>query len=103
MRLFARSLLAVLATVVTVTAFAQAPGAPPPGRRHDFGGGRMSGEERQRLREDLQRQHPGPGRAEPASDERARRYAEWQRMSPEQREGFRREMRDANRDFDRRR
>ena len=58
---------------------------------------------RQRLREDLQRQHPGPGRAEPASDERARRYAEWQRMSPEQREGIRREMRDANRDFDRRR
>jgi len=30
-------------------------------------------------------------------------YAEWQRMSPEQREGIRREMRDANRDFDRRR
>lgn len=103
MRLFVRSVLAVLVTAVTATAFAQAPGAPQPERRQDSGGGRMSGEERQRLREDLQRQHPGPGRAEPASDERARRYAEWQRMSPEQREGIRREMRDANRDFDRRR
>jgi uncharacterized membrane protein len=102
MRLFVRSVLAVLVTVVSATAFAQAPGGPPPGRR-DWGGGRMSGEERQRLREDLQRQHPGPGRADPANDERARRYAEWQRMSPEQREGIRREMRDANRDFDRRR
>jgi len=30
-------------------------------------------------------------------------YAEWQRLSPEQREGIRRDMRDYNRDFDRRR
>jgi uncharacterized membrane protein len=103
MRPFARLVLAVLMTAIAGTALAQPAGAPPPGRRHDFGGGRMSGEERQRLREDLQRQPPGPGRADPASDERARRYAEWQRMSPEQREGIRREMRDANRDFDRRR
>ncbi len=102
MRLIARLVLIGFVATVAVPVFAQAPG-PHPGRRHDGGGGRMSGEERQRLREDLQRQHPEPRRAEPGGDERARRYAEWQRMSPEQREGIRREMRDANRDFDRRR
>ena len=103
MRLFVRSVLAVLVTAVTATAFAQTPGAPQPERRQDSGGGRMSGEERQRLREDLQRQDPGPGRTEPTSDERATPCAEWQPVVPEQREGIRREMRDANRDFDRRR
>jgi hypothetical protein len=102
MRLVVRFVLAVLVASAARTALAQAPGGPPPGRRHD-GGARMTGEERQRLREDLQRQHADPRRAEPANEERARRYAEWQRMSPEQREGIRREMRDANRDFDRRR
>lgn len=66
----------------------------------------MSGEDRQRFREDLQRQqqYADPRRrGDPAGDERARRYAEWQRMSPEQREGIRRDMRDYNRDYDRRR
>jgi len=95
-------LMAAAVSVPAGAAYAQAPG----GRdrvRHDGGGGRMSGEERQRLREDLQRQHADPRRADPGGEERARRYAEWQRMSPEQREGIRREMRDANRDFDRRR
>lgn len=53
MRLFVRSVLAVLVTAVTATAFAQAPGAPQPERRQDQGGGRMSGEERQRLRVNL--------------------------------------------------
>ena len=103
MRNVYRLVVAVLLAANAMTAFAQ----PPGGRdrpRHDGGGGRMSGEERQRLREDLQRQHADPRRGgDPAGDERARRYAEWQRMSPEQREGIRREMRDANREFDRRR
>jgi hypothetical protein len=75
-------------------------------RRQEWGGaGRMSGEERQRLREDIQRQHIDPRRqgGDFAGEERARRYAEWQRMSPEQREGIRRDMRDYNRDYDRRR
>jgi Ni/Co efflux regulator RcnB len=77
----------------------------PAQRRPDWGGGRMSGEERQRFREDLQRQQHGDPRryGDPAGEERARRYAEWQRLSPEQREGIRRDMRDYNRDFDRRR
>ena len=104
MRLVARLMLALLVAVATGAAFAQGPNGPP-GGRPDAGAGRMSGEERQRLREDLQRQHADPRRAagDPANEERARRYAEWQRLSPEQREGVRREMRDANRDFDRRR
>ena len=93
-----RLVLAMLITAAVGTAFAQ----PPGGRRPE--GGRMSGEERQRLREDLQRQQADQRRGgDPNSAERARRYAEWQRMSPEQREGLRREMRDYNRDHDRRR
>jgi uncharacterized membrane protein len=108
MGLVVRFVGALLVAAAAGSALAQPPGGPPPGRRQDWAGGRMSGEERQRLREDLQRQHPNParadpGRADPGRDERARRYAEWQRLSPEQREGIRREMRDANRDFDRRR
>ena len=99
MRPIVRFMLAVLVAVAAGTAIAQ---PPPGGDRRGWGGGRMSGEERQRLREDLQRQHSDP-RRDPGGEDRARRYAEWQRMSPEQREGIRREMRDANRDFDRRR
>lgn len=97
-------LLALLLSVTAIApaAFAQPHGARPDRLRHDGGGGRMSGEERQRLREDLQRQHAGPRGGDAANEERARRYAEWQRLSPEQREGIRREMRDANREFDRR-
>jgi hypothetical protein len=103
--------LAQLAFALTLAAATAgtALGQPPGGRgerRYDWGGGRMSGEERQRLREDLQRQqHFEPRRysGDPGGEERARRYAEWQRMSPEQREGIRRDMRDYNRDFDRRR
>ena len=96
-------LVALLIAATAGTAFAQQPGGRGE-RRQDWGGGRMSGEERQRFREDLQRQYPDPRRAgDPHADERARRYAEWQRMSPEQREGIRRDMRDYNRDFDRRR
>jgi hypothetical protein len=66
----------------------------------------MSGEQRQRFREDLQRQYQYSDprrRGDPVGEERARRYAEWQRLSPEQREGIRRDMRDYNRDYDRRR
>ena len=103
MRLVSRLVFAGLVAAVAGPAIAQAQGGPPQGRRQDWGAGRMSGEERQRLRDDLQRQHPDPRRVDPGSDERARRYAEWQRMSPEQREGIRRDMRDANRDFDRKR
>jgi len=99
MRLLARLVLTMLIAATAGTAFGQ---PPPGGRRPD--GGRMSGEERQRFREDLQRQ-PDPRRSggDPNNADRARRYAEWQRMSPEQREGLRREMRDYNRDHDRRR
>jgi hypothetical protein len=95
-----------LALTLAATAAGTALGQPPGGReRRDWSAGRMSGEERQRLREDLQRQPVDPRRygAEPGHDERPGRYAEWQRMSPEQREGIRRDMRDYNRDFDRRR
>jgi hypothetical protein len=95
----------VLAAVTAGTALAQPQGGRQD-RRHDWGGGRMSGEERQRFREDLQRQQQVDPRrygGDPAGEERARRYAEWQRLSPEQREGIRRDMRDYNRDFDRRR
>ena len=97
-----RLVLAMIIAAAAGTALGQPPD-PRGERRHDGGGGRMSGEERQRLREDLQRQHPDPRRGDPAGEERARRYAEWQRLSPEQREGVRRDMRDYNRDFDRRR
>jgi hypothetical protein len=96
-----RAIVALLIAASAGTAFAQPPGGRGE-RRHDWGGGRMSGEERQRFREDLQRQDPRRG-GDPYAEERARRYAEWQRMSPEQREGIRRDMRDYNRDFDRRR
>ncbi|MSP98538.1 MAG: hypothetical protein EXR29_15240 [Betaproteobacteria bacterium] len=104
MRLLAQVLVTVTLAAASVTALAQ----PVAGRerqgwqRHD-GSGRMSGEERQRLREDVQRQHANPqrGARDSGGEERARRYAEWQRLSPEQREGVRRQMRDANRDFDR--
>jgi hypothetical protein len=96
-----------LALIIAATAAGTALAQPRDGRdRRDWGGGgRMSGEERQRLREDLQRQPVDPRRygGDPAGEERARRYAEWQRMSPEQREGIRRDMRDYNRDHDRRR
>lgn len=99
MRLLARMVLATLIAATAGTAFGQ---PPPGGRRAE--GGRMSGEERQRFREDLQRQpDPRRGGGDPNNAERARRYAEWQRMSPEQREGIRRDMRDYNRDHDRRR
>jgi len=97
----ARLLLAVLLASAAGTAFAQPPGGRPD-RRQNWGGGRMSGEERQRFREDLQRQ---PQYVDPRrrGDPGGGRYAEWQRMSPEQREGIRRDMRDYNRDYDRRR
>ena len=96
-----RLLVAMLIAATAGTALGQ----PPAGQRPPNGvGGRMSGEERQRFREDLQQQNPDPRRgAVNPNDERARRYAEWQRMSPEQREGIRRDMRDYNRDIDRRR
>lgn len=99
MRTLTRLVLALLIAAAAETALAQPPGA----RRPE--GGRMSGEERQRFREDLQRQQADPRRnaGDPNNAERARRYAEWQRMSPEQREGIRRDMRDYNRDHDRRR
>ena len=97
-----RIVIALLIAATAGSAFGQAPGDRGE-RRHDGGGGRMSGEDRQRFREDLQRQ-PDPRRGgDPYAEDRARRYAEWQRMSPEQREGIRRDMRDYNRDFDRRR
>ena len=99
----ARMVMAMIFAAAAGTALAQPPGGRPD-RRPDWGGGRMSGEERQRFREDLQRQYADPRqRVDPGGDERARRYAEWQRLSPEQREGIRRDMRDYNRDFDRRR
>ncbi len=98
------TLVLALAAAAAGTALAQ-PSGWRGERRPEWGNGRMSGEERQRLREDLQRQQVDPRRqgGDPAGEERARRYAEWQRMSPEQREGIRRDMRDYNRDFDRRR
>lgn len=73
-----------------------------PGFQRGDGGARMSGEERQRLREDLRRQH-NPGGGPQGGEERAGRYAEWQRLSPQQREDIRRDMRNANRNLDRRR
>lgn len=105
MRPVIRSLLALLLAISAGTAFAQPPGGPYERRQEWGGGGRMSGEERQRLREDIQRQQVYPRRGPDYSggDDRARRNAEWQRLSPEQREGIRRDMRDYNRDFDRRR
>ena len=102
-RVVVRLLLAMLFAATAGTALAQPPGDRPD-RRPDCGGGRMSGEERQRFREDLQRQYQYADprrRGDPAGEERARRNAEWQRLSPEQREGIRRDMRDYNRDFDR--
>jgi uncharacterized membrane protein len=97
----------VLALTLAAAAAGTALGQPSGGRgdRRDWSAGRMSDEERQRLREDLQRQPVDPRRyaGESGRDERPGRYAEWQRMSPEQREGIRRDMRDYNRDFDRRR
>ena len=113
MQTVVRLVLAMLIAATAGSAFAQPPGGRGDrGDRGDrrqyqqnWGGGRMSGEERQRFREDLQRQYPDPRRGpiDPYGAERARRYAEWQRLSPEQREGIRRDMRDYNRDFDRRR
>jgi hypothetical protein len=101
MRLVVRFVLALLLAAAAGTALAQAPGGSP-GRRQDWGGGRMSGEERQRLREDLQRQHSDPRAPGGVSnEERARRYAEWQRLSPQQREQVRGDMRDANRAMER--
>lgn len=105
MRPVVRLLLVLLVASTAGTALAQPPGGRPD-RRQNWGGGRMSGEERQRFREDLQRQpqYADPRRrGDPAGEDRARRYAEWQRLSPEQREGIRRDMRDYNRDYDRRR
>ncbi len=104
MQLVVRILLAMLIAATAGTALGQSPGGRGE-RRQDSGGGRMSDEERQRFREDLQRQNPDPrrGGGDPYSEERARRDAEWQRLSPEQREGIRRDMRDYNRDLDRRR
>ena len=98
------ALALTLAAATAGSALAQNWGVPPD-RRQEGAGGRMSGEERQRLREDLQRQQGDQRRpgGDPGGEERARRYAEWQRMSPEQREGIRRDMRDYNRDTDRRR
>ena len=95
-------IVAMLIAATAGTALGQPTGGPGE-RRQDWGGGRMSGEERQRFREDLQRQNPDPRRgADPYAEERARRAAELQRMSPEQREGLRRDMREYNRDHDRR-
>ena len=105
MRLIVRFLLALMMALSAGTAYAQPPqGRDQQGFHRRDGGGRMSGEERQRLREDVQRQHvvPSRGASDLGGEERARRYAEWQRLSPEQREGVRREMRDANRSLDRR-
>lgn len=102
MRPIAKLMIALLIAATAGTALGQ----PPDGRgerRQDWGGGRMPIEERQRFREDLQRQQFAPPQRDPYGEERARRYAEWQRLSPEQREGVRRDMRDYNRDFDRRR
>ncbi len=99
-----RSVLALLIAVVAGTAFAQPPAGRDERRQEWGGGGRMSGEERQRLREDIQRQQADPRRSRDfGGEDRGRRNAEWQRLSPEQREGIRRDMRDYNRDFDRRR
>lgn len=102
MRPIARLTIALLMAATAGTALAQVPGGRVD-RRQDWGGGRMPVEERQRFREDLQRQQFAPPERDPYGEERARRYAEWQRLSPEQREGVRRDMRDYNRDFDRRR
>ncbi len=104
MQTMVRLLMALLIAATAGTAFGQQLDRD---RRPEWGGGggRMSDLERQRFREDLQRQYPDPrrGAVDPNGEERARRYAEWQRLSPEQREGIRRDMRDYNRDFDRRR
>ena len=104
-RVLVRLLLAMLVAATAGTVLAQPPEGRPD-RRPDWGGERRSGEDRQRFREDLQRQqqYADPRRrGDPAGEERARRNAEWQRLSPEQREGIRRDMRDYNRDLDRRR
>ena len=104
MRPIATLATALLVAITAGTALAQPPGGRGE-RRQDWGSGRMPSEERQRFREDLQRQpvDPRQGGGDPGGADRARRYAEWQRMSPEQREGIRRDMRDYNRDYDRRR
>ena len=102
MRIRTGLLLVLLVAAAAGQAHAQSDNERDRFQRRD--GGRMSGEERQRLREDLRRQHAAPdGGAQQGSEERARRYAEWQRLSPAQREGIRRDMRDANRNLDRRR
>lgn len=101
MRPIVNIIIGMLIAATAGTALGQAPGGPGE-RRQDWGGGRMSGEDRQRFREDLQRQDPRRG-GDPYAEERARRAAELQRMSPEQREGLRRDMRDYNRDHDSRR
>lgn len=101
-------LVVLMAASVAGGAYAQSgnSGERPGFQRRD-GGERLSGEERQRLREDLRRQHnPGGGQqdgAQQGSDTRSGRYAEWQRLSPQQREDVRRDMRNANRNLDRRR
>ncbi len=103
MRMRTGLLLVLLTAAVAGQAHAQSDNGRERFQRRD-GDGRMTGEERQRLREDLRRQHANPGGgAQQGSEERARRYAEWQRLSPEQREGVRRDMRNANRNLDRRR
>ncbi len=104
MRPIAKLMIALLIAATAGTAFGQQPPGGRDQRRQEWGGGgRMPTEERQRFREDLQRQQFAPPQRDPYGEERARRYAEWQRLSPEQREGVRRDMRDYNRDFDRRR
>ncbi len=105
MQTMVRLLMALLIAATAGTALGQQQGSGDRRPEWGGGGGRMSELERQRFREDLQRQYPDPrrGAADPGGEERARRYAEWQRLSPEQREGIRRDMRDYNRDFDRRR
>lgn len=89
--------LAALLALAGGTAHAQPVPDRPGAQRRE--GGRMSEAERQQLREDLRRQHAMPA----GNEERARRYAEWQRLSPEQRAGVRRQLRDANRNLDRHR
>ncbi len=102
---FIVGLLVAMAGVAAGTSHAQSDaGRDRPGVQRRDGGGRMTGEERQRLRDDLRRQHAEPGGgAQQGRDERGGRYAEWQRHSPEQREAIRRDLRDANRNLDRRR
>ena len=97
-RLAALVALALLLAGQGLTASAQS--------QHRSGGGRMSHEDRARLREDLgsaRRDMYRDQRGERMREQRIQRPGEGRRLSPDERDRLRRDLEDANRGLPRRR